>query len=887
MSSDSFHILKLPSLESQKIGSLAASGEDKLARLKGRLEVVNDLPEDTGITDNLWNIFKSSVVREGGVQADIGREIQNLFGGNADTTSESGFSSPLEADKYVGLDPSVRQEGQRLQTNVMEDIARGDWWNLPGSIAEAAPFTAADSGGSFVAGLAGVLGTAAAGAAGGNLLGAPLAATANIALRGKRLGDSISDTLKEYQKVKQGLDILGDVGKTASQASVMVAGDVERQVQDYRAETGENPSGARLSGMVLGSFITNTAQVGVFKNLMLPKGKESLKEIQSLVRTMRPDKSAVVSIASRIRDGVTKIGVAGGAEAAQEYVQTWQQILSKNVNPETGQSLADAVLEELQNPENQLEAATGAALGLGAGGLTKSVTTAPAMGVGIGTDAAVGAVKGTYNVTKDATGYLLNKSARSKLSEEEKRDLRNQYDNASEIVRLKNKDLNRQLGTIRKATTLDDLKADPEIAKVIAKAQESPQFSDEALQDRVAFREFKDIMILNNRKAQEALSDSLESSSLSSFRGRGGKPSTAYTRPITAEETETLVTSIAPKGEAAVQAARELESPLAINTINKISAEAKGTVEVSERVLTQAKQLSVHDLDRVAAIVSDSHPEIAKKLNKLANTKAKALERFTPSKSKIIDDSNFDEILAKVADEGIGSDIQMRAVSEALSSTMGKNITSPAVVEKLQNVITSYENTDAFKKQGRGVIHPETLNKWKKRLVFKKESLKKNTNADVVNEKVVPSTPETITEPPSTITEVSPEVTSEGDTGTPKRRTSKNLGASIKKFAVIAEKSANAKEGEDVLPMEEVLSHVPKLVRKLQEEGYTTDKDFKDLVEEYPELEKIPQVSDAIKSGMYDQDTVVRDAGDDIVTPLSQAKLKEVYEDLYPGCKMP
>ena len=865
MSSNPFFRFDPSSLQSQKLGSLAASGEEKLLRLKGKPEEAFPPtvfpPRSTSIADNLGGIFKSSVVQEGGIQADIAGEIQNSLGGNADVTREDGLSNPLIADKLVGLPAEVRERGRGLQDQVMQDIAEGKYLNLFKSIPAAAPYTAADSGGSLVAGLAGALAT--------SLASGPVAGLANVLSRGSRLADSLEDVSNRYETIKE-------IGKTASQASMLVAGDVERQVQDYRAETGESPSAQRLSGMVLGSYITNTAQVGIFKNLVLPKGKESLKEIQSLVRTMKPDSGAVVSIAKRIRDGAIKVGAAGGAEATQEYVQTWQQILSKNVDPKTGQTLADAVWEELNKPENQLEASTGAALGLGAGGFTKGVVTAPGIALGSTVDAAVGTVKTAYSGAAGATNYLLNKSARNKLSEGEKVDLRNQYDNASENVKLKVQDIERQVDLTNAAETLDDLKADAQIAKRVVQLQKEHKLTDEVLQNSAELKEFKKLLNRQADKSQDTLLKALDSSNLGSFKRRSGKPVAQAEAVATEEDLDTLVKSIeevepTATGEARTKAARELESKLAVDTVNRA---IKDTTVASQRVLEQAKQLSVHDIERVAAIVSTANPVAAKEISKIARSKVGALARFSPDKNRILNNENRDATFQDVVKNGITSKVQMRSVSEAISSAMSKNIKSLEAVKDLQTAIEHYEGAKEFKEQKvKGLIRTATLDNWKKRLAAKAKDFEKVETAKPKKAEPDAKPTENVKKSPSP--------------------------ASVKGITHLVTHHKTLPNLEGV---------VDGVIGKLAEEGFTTPADFDRLLELIPTIKDVPAIHDRIKAAMGSKVEEVpkgkpeasKKDSDDVqdYDPYEQAEvmftttatpeeIKAKYIEQFPNCPVP
>lgn len=855
----------------RKLGVLAAKQEEKLRRLAPQETQYIPEEESSSHIGDLVDIAQSSGIREVGLVADFSKNAANYsLGSDLDSSEASGYSNLQTADDFAGMREGVREKLQEDTQKVYDNVALRDYGKALMESLNVATRVGADSAGSILGGLAG---TALTGGLGG----------LNTVKRAYDAFDSISD---KYKKTKKTLEVAGKVGKVAAGASVMSAVQTQRLVHQYQKENnGEMPSNQRLLGMGVGSLITETADLAIFKGLFLPKGKAKLDQAKSFVAAMKPDKKTIAAIASKLRQGSLKIGKVAGAEGVQEYFQTWHEILSTKVDPESGQSLWDAVQKEIGKKENKDEAITGGFLGAAGGGATKAAITTPGTAVGVAKDATVGAVKTAYKTVNSATQYVFNKSARKKLSEQEKVDLNREFAAQSEVVKQDNTRLKENSGIVSKASTVEDLLSNKDIAPVLKRVQATQGFSDEDLQNPKIFNAIKEGLTIAYSEDQKTLNKVLKDSNLSHFKRRSGSVSKNPAPTPKAEEVSTAIDNVKAKitkaftttdkeGNTKVDVAgiskvsskvsktiEELESPLALNTIKRATIDGD---TVSGRVMRQASKLSVHDLERTAAIVQHTNPNAAKALLKLAKKKQSAIRRFTPSKSKIIDDSNIPEELTAVAEKGSIKESDIPSISLVISSVMHKKIKGAKAINAIQKTIESYEKTETFKKQGKGAIHTNTLAKWKKRL---------SSMAKVPEKESKPSE-EVVPEKSTTESNSKEEVTA-----TTKDEKVVKPEAKEKTKALTALTESLVSEGK----VEEALAVIPTIVKSLKKSGYTTKEDLDNFLKEFPTLSGNEETANLLKLLMYDEN--VDEETEVVLEDTTTEEAKAIYTKLFPGCK--
>jgi hypothetical protein len=334
------------------------------------------------------------------VQADLYRgafSLGDLITGNK---VDPALTRQL-ADRAAGLDPEYREDLSRRQGEVVTAAAEDRYWDAFKGALAVGPETILDSS-SSLAELG--LGSYLMSLPGGQALGGPL-----LARRVAETADTIADIkeaydeAKETSRLKKAADAIKTGVKDVGRASIMTADLVNQAQQEYYAKTGQEMSTARTAGTVLLTALTASFQPSIVRSVYLPKlpklGKGKLsaegekavagkgafsREMQRLIEYA--DTPTLKKLAQRIVGGIGKVGAAGGAEAVQEYAQTWAEILSVRMDPEEAGGLLKAAYEQFTDPENRNEALGAAFLGAGAGATIRGATAVPAAAGGAALD---------------------------------------------------------------------------------------------------------------------------------------------------------------------------------------------------------------------------------------------------------------------------------------------------------------------------------------------------------------------------------------------------------------------------------------------------------------------------------------------------------------------
>ena len=135
-------------------------------------------------------------------------------------------------------------------------------------------------------------------------------------------------------------------------------------------------------------------------------------------------KSYAANAAKRIFNGTKKIVGSAGAEAGQEYLQTWHEILAPVASGDSLNEFVTTAAAELGKDANQTEAIVGSILGFSAGGVARGATTAPGVALGTAKDVAIGTAvttgkaitKGLDSARVTAGLKLLNEDDRKNIS---------------------------------------------------------------------------------------------------------------------------------------------------------------------------------------------------------------------------------------------------------------------------------------------------------------------------------------------------------------------------------------------------------------------------------------------------------------------------------------
>ena len=390
--------------------------EEDEAEKNSFLSLING-GSSSGNTPDFGDRVEASMIKSGGSLADMGKSISNsVFGTEFDDSVETGWSRQANpetrqasaADEMAGISFDQRQNSNQELQGVMDTYVEDGFFPAVGAALPLAGGVIADSASSFV--------EMGAGAAAAGLGGAGVAVLAKKAKNTFDLIDKIGDSYDAAKEANKAVKLAGTLGKNIAKksvgASVLTADIVQQTKVEYEQETGEKMSPARLAGATASILATSAFQMGMVKRFYMPSAKtfvgKTIKE--KYVNEMKQiskylDQGAVKGIAKRIGAGAGKVFAAGGAEALQEYSQTWATILSVHMDPEEAGGFFASAYEEFSDDDNQNKAEVGAILGFVAGGGIRAASAVPTTAVGAVADAAVGTgnaiAKKSYNAARD------------------------------------------------------------------------------------------------------------------------------------------------------------------------------------------------------------------------------------------------------------------------------------------------------------------------------------------------------------------------------------------------------------------------------------------------------------------------------------------------------
>ena len=450
---------------------------------------------------NLFSLANSSIRQSGEVLSDFAQgetrpneEIQrqaDIDAGVSEQARQELVTQPTqEVFKSVAQASLALDEGDYL-----EALRQGGTAALQG--VEAAPGILADS--------ANVVPEVIAGAAGTAVAGSGLAVLAN---RAKKLFGGVEKFTEGVSKAKKNLtrtqlikEAAKTLPKTAAQMSVVTSTITQRQISDYEAEhDGKRPSNERIAQMYAINLATMTAEGGIIKSFFKPKFKEEfIKEGKAVVKNLKSG-SNLVSIGARIGDGMKKAFKAGGAEAVQEYAQTWAEIINVGVGED--ENFIKGMKRQFSSKDNQIEAAAGAFLGFGAGGVARGVISAPAVAAGTAIDAtkatAKGAVKtvaGGVKLAGKGVAAVANQQSFKVLSQEERDIISSEHKSKKAVADAAVERFTTAVDTVKESNTEADLRKHPPVSEVLDAYLKSEGLTNEDLKDSKVLSKTKHALV--------------------------------------------------------------------------------------------------------------------------------------------------------------------------------------------------------------------------------------------------------------------------------------------------------------------------------------------------------------------------------------------------------
>ena len=700
-----------PSLAMQKGISNASKEVEKKRRIdpaaqlsEEQLQADLEAASGQGSSAGLLDIAESSFFKS--------REnIFDLISGNKGTPGVDRNQENQEfADLLAGVTPEDRQ---RLVTDnqdkVIESLAQGGLQghlDALGHAIKAGPGTLADS--------ASILGEIGVGAL---LTATGVGAAGSVGLaanRGRKVIEGGSKIFKALDKAK---GALSSAAKAASQVSIAAVDITQGNVNDFRAKQGRDPTrgeGALMLGLNLATMMPTPS---IIKNLFVPSFKKEIKkEIGSVVKNVK-GKSNFKSIMSRVWDASKKITVAGGAEAAQEYFQTWAEEINVNLAPATRKDFWGGVLDVVKNEDSQFAAKVGSFLGFGAGGVARAGIAAPGVAVGTAVDTAVGTaktgVKAAVGLTKAAgkvAKHVTDKRAFQVLSEEEINEIKGDRDSRKVIVDAKVADFQATVDTIEAADIIEDLRLDEEISKKVSELIQENEFTDADLRKPKVIKQLKRELVKPVKSKIALLKIELEADTGVAVVKQASK----NVQRKTVEAAKAAVEAVSPGVKAVIQTVTDLElGKKAVKAVDEIrSSTALGMIELAthaskkevKQILEAAKTLDKHDLDRVTAVIGEMKPEIGRQLLKVQKAKDKALERTGLKRDELINEATLNPIIKDVADRGSIDAGEVASVSKALNETVAGNIDDMSSLKKTEAALAAVEASEDFKNQTNGAM---------------------------------------------------------------------------------------------------------------------------------------------------------------------------------------
>ena len=882
----------LPSLAESKSARLSSKLQEKREKLTPAPVPLTYTPEEVeaakqslaGTTsapsDSLLNMAEASLYRGAGHIADSYANVrQNVFGDEDFKLSPGvdSLSDEAVADEKAGF--TGREKFNLDVQNLSESVAKGDVIDSITQGLALGPRALADSAASGVELLAGAGATAAATAATGPV-GGFVTGAAIFGKKAKKAADTVDKVVTLADRIKKGAKAVPSViAKSAGRTSLLTADLTEQMRQDYKeAHNGAEPSAAYYATNIPITIALNALEFGLISKAVPRFSKPTIKEMKESVKFMSKNHSA--EAAKRIIGGVGKVISTAGAEAGQEYLQTWHEILAPVVKGDTLKELITNAVPELGKDANQNEAIVGSILGFSAGGTARGVSVAPAVATGLAKDTAAGTAKTVGEVTKAAGRGL--QQARSKaslkiLSAKERESIRNDYEIKKAVVDEKTTEIDEKINAVTEAETYADILSDNELAPVAKEQQRDLKLTDEDLADPGKLKTLKDRIVRKQKAAQLLLKTELEGSNVAVLTkqiAKGVKDLATETAVAAIEKVpeevvlKTVEAAITVKKNAVAAAnmVKELKSSTALGIVEM---GLRGAPNTAKTILTAAKELELGDLERVAEVIKEKNPTLGDKLTRLYENKKDELTNLGQRSDDLVNKETLSPVITGVAEKGNFDGQSASAVATAIKQTLSGKIADKATLATVKKALSVYKASPAFTdKATPGRINTTNMSVLEDRL----ENATKRLNREVTTENIEAAVDTVKTAAASVkdkvkdkAAEVAPKVKKAvGDTVdkiTKATAREKKVLPKSKASTAITSIIAGIKAGQSA----EMIAAIPTIVSTLQKRGYDTLADFNDLIEQFPGLTEDNNFLAALKSRFATETDVIMEEDTDRV----------------------
>jgi len=712
-----------PSLAEQKALSLAGKYKEKKDAITPAPKVATPeeisaaeavIAKDRGFagggSPSLLDMAESSVYQGAGNVADSYANIrQNIFGDEDYALSEGvdNLSDEAYADTKAGYTgrEQYNQDIHDLTASVaQEDKSLADYLSIAGQGLALGPRALADSAASGLELAAGAgataLATAATGPVGGALVGATV-----FGSKAKKAVGAGEKVVSMYDRIKKGVKAVPKtIAKTAGRTSLLTADITEQMRQDYKAaHNGQDPTGSWYATNVPITIALNAVEFGLITKLA-PKFPKNVKlDLKKSIGFM--SKSNAKEAAKRIFSGTKKVVTAAGAEAGQEYLQTWHEVLAPKVSGKDMESFVRTAAAELGNDENQTEAIVGSILGFSAGGTARGIATVPTVGVGLAGDAAKGTLRAGGKVVKKAAEVAQDTSNRASyalLPKKQREVLANRYETAKATFDDKAAEMDAKVKIVTEAKTLDDILADDALSVIAKKIQVENQWTDGDLENPGKLRSLQDQIAAEYEGKKAVMKTKLYGSNL----GRVGRRLKKNIKDKTVEAAEAVVEAI-PEEAVIATVVKMVEGRVAIdNAVEAVkglkSSAARGVVDMAlkggkentAKIMAAAKELELGDLDRIVGIVTEHNPELGAQMKRAYDDQVAAMKRFNMDSDDVINEETLSPVISKIAEEGTIEGQSGASVVNMINQAMDGVISDVATLNKVKAAIEVYKKSD-------------------------------------------------------------------------------------------------------------------------------------------------------------------------------------------------
>ncbi len=728
----------LPEIKTQEVYGKLQEKKQKLGLTPPPIpQHVNIWAGDSLGNSGLLDVAQSGITQAGGVLMDAGKAVSNkLLGTDFDDRMETGWSDRDTADALTGVSQEVRQKGLQQQGKVGDAVAEGRYWDAIAAVPDAAAYTAADSAGSLAEIAAGTLLTGGIGTV------ATVANMGHKLWKGKKALEKVSDgvdaakaatVLSKQANITSTADKWLDHVKTAAKAtpkamaqtSLVTTDIVQRQRDEFKKLHNREPNAVELSGMVVTNALIMSVSPWMIKELYLPHplrniGKASKETIERAAKqgktvsdkslrdkfqnelskvAERLDKGAIAAISDGVYESGKKVLAAGGAEAVQEYFQTWAGILGTNINTEKGDSVLNQALAQLKSKDKRDEAITGALLGAGAGGVTKGVIEVPGVALGATGEVAKG-------VTKVTGKYLADKAKGTGdklISDEQQQQIDDDYRVNKELhdkVVAKNEN---KTVEVEKAKNVDDI-TNPEIrTELVAAAGKNANLRDPEVFDAAA-----DKLISKYKGIASASKVGLEASRGFKYAKAGATTvaeTVTETINITKEDIDAAIQTTKALGTAAINELKTLNRSATRGVVGlAIDATNNQTRKGFKTLRTGLRQYTPTAMETVASVIAADAPKVATELRRTAQNKRDEEQRRGLHEESLINEGNLSDAINVAANKSTFNPKEITLPAAIIDAAKGRweDLNTVEIVERaLQNHMSS----DMYK-TGKGL--PET-----------------------------------------------------------------------------------------------------------------------------------------------------------------------------------